>query len=107
MAAMASGWLLSNIQQTERLLKVEAEVYCFGARAYEMRTAERRKEVVQGFLVGQVDDREAQAPLVTIAVEEVVVADGQVEKVPRCDARRILIVVLGAVGGNVDARGAA
>ena len=86
-----------------RLLEVEAELDGFGTRAYEVRAAECGEEVVQGFLVGQVHDGEAEAPLVAIAVEQVVVADGHVEEIPRGDARRILVVVFGAVGGNVNA----
>src|SRR6202161_601953 len=84
-------------------LEVEAELDGFGARGYEVRAAECGEEVVQSVFVGKVHDGEAEAPLVAIAVEEVVVADGQVEQVPRSDARRILVVVFGAVGGDVDA----
>src|SRR5580704_13875512 len=106
---MASGWtgLSETFNKSARLLEVEAELHGLGAGGDEVRAAERREEVVQRFLVGQVHDREAQAPLVAVAIEQIVVADRQVEKIPRSDARRILVVVLGAVGGNVDARCAA
>ena len=86
---------------------MEAELDGFGARGDEVRAAEGREEVIQRFLVGQVDDGEAQAPLVAVAVEEIVVADGEIEEIARCDARRILVVVFGAVGGDFNTRCAA
>jgi len=60
-----------------------------------MRSAERGKKIVQRHLVGQVDGREPQAPLVTVAMEEVVIANAGIEQVARVDARRIVIVILG------------
>ena len=42
-----------------------------------MRSAKRREEVIQRILVGDVDSRQSQTPLVRVAVEEVVVADGE------------------------------
>ena len=60
-------------------LEVEAELYGFGARGDEVRAAEGGEEVVESVFVGQVDDGEAEAPLVAVAIEQVVVADGQIE----------------------------
>ena len=54
------------------------------------------------YFVGQIDDRDAEAPLVAVAVEEVVVAHGDVEEIARRDARRIVIVVLGSGGGDLS-----
>ena len=60
-------------------LEVEAELYGFGARGDEVRAAEGGEEVVESVFVGQVDDGEAEASLVAVAIEQVVVADGQIE----------------------------
>lgn len=59
------------------ILKVEAQLDSFGPRRHVMRAAKRGKEVVQGRLVHQVDDRETQAPpVMVITTEEVVVPYG-------------------------------
>ena len=58
-----------------------------------MRAAEGGKKVIQRVLVGDVDGRHVEVHLVAIGVEEVVLADGGVEKVPRRNALRVLIVV--------------
>ena len=47
-----------------------------------------------------------QAPLVAVAVEEIVVADREVEQIARCDARRIVVVILGPGRGNLKVLGA-
>jgi hypothetical protein len=44
-----------------------------------MLSAERGEEIVKSHLVGQVDGRESQAPLVTVATEEVVVSNTGIE----------------------------
>ena len=62
-----------------------------------MRAAEGGEEVVHGVLVCYVDRCEPDAPLVAIAVEQVVVPDGDVEQVARLHARRIAIVVFGTL----------
>lgn len=84
-----------------RWLKVEAEFDGFGARRNIMRAAEGRKKIIECGLVGQVDDREAKAPFVAIALEEIVVTDGKVEKIPWRDARWIVIIVLRAGRGDL------
>ena len=64
-----------------------------------MRAAEGRKEVVENIFVGQVDDRKAQAHLVAVAIQQVVMADGQIEQVTGLNALRIVVVVFGIGGG--------
>ena len=44
-----------------------------------MRAAEGGKEVVERLFVGQVDDCEAQAPLIAVAVKEIIVAHRHVK----------------------------
>ncbi len=77
------------------VLEVEAQFSRIRPRRHKMRSAERRQEIVERHLVGQVDSREPQAPLVAIAMEEVVIANAGIEQVARVDARRIVIVILG------------
>ena len=48
-----------------------------------MSSAERRQEVVERDLVGEVDRGEPQAPFIAVAVEQVVVPDAGVEQVAR------------------------
>ena len=86
-------------------LKVETDRCRQRARGNEMRPAKSGQEVVERDLVGQVDGRKAKAPLPFFAVEQVVVTHGQVEQIARRDARRIVVVVLGAGGWNLDVFG--
>ena len=51
-------------------------------------------------MFGQIDDRQAGAPLVLVAVEDVVVSHADVEQIARGDAGRVVVVVLRAGGGN-------
>ncbi len=67
-----------------------------------MGAAEGGEEVVEGVFVGDVDGGEAEAPLVFVAGEEVVVAEGGVEDVAGGDAGWVLVVILGV--GRGDAR---
>ena len=55
-------------------LKVESQFRRIRARRNEVRSAERGQEVVYRGLVGQVDDREAQAPPVAVRLEQIVIA---------------------------------
>lgn len=65
-----------------------------------MRPAESGEEVVERFFVGQVYHGQAQAPLVTISVEQIVLAERNVEQVARRDTRRIFIGVFRAACGD-------
>ena len=85
---------------------MEAEFACDGARADEVRPAEGGEEIVERFFVGHVNDGDAGAPSESITMKQVVVANGNVEEIARCDARRILVVILRAIGWNLDTRGA-
>src|SRR5229473_1381843 len=68
--------------------------------------AERRKKVEERGLVRQVDDREAQTPLVAVAMEKVVIAHASVKQIARHHPRRIAVHVKLAECGNVDSLGA-
>ena len=75
------------------------------ARCDVVRSAEGGKEVIQRVFVANIDSSEAQAPLVLVAVEEVVFADGGVEEASRGDALWVGVVVSGIRGGDVDEAG--
>ena len=79
---------------------MKAELYGFRAGADEMGAAEGGEEIIESVSIGQVDDRETQTPLVTVAVEQVVVANGQVKEMAGRNARRISVVIFGSGGGN-------
>ena len=75
-----------------------------GARRDVVRAAEGGEEVVERVLVGQIDDRELRAPLVPVAMEDVVVAHGEIEEAAGSDARRIVVVVFRPGSRNRDQR---
>ena len=71
------------------------------ARRNVVRSAEGRKEIVERFFVGQIDHRQARAQFEPVAVKEVVLSHGDVEKIARCDAGRIVVVVFRAGRRNL------
>ena len=76
-------------------LEMKAEFRRVAARRHKVRSTERRQEVIKRGLIRQVDDREAQAPLVVVAMEKVVISHAGVEQVAWSDPRRIVIVIFG------------
>jgi hypothetical protein len=77
----------------------DAQMHLIRPRRDEMRAAERRQEVVERVLVGEIDDAEAQADLPLVAVEQVVDAEAQVDQVPWRDAGRVVDIIFRARGG--------
>ena len=84
--------------------KMKPNLGGYSTRGDVMRAAEGRKEVVKHVVVRQVDDGQLRAPFVLIAVEEVIVAHGEIEEIPVCDARRIFVVLFGSWGRHLDER---
>ena len=74
-------------------LEVEAHFCGVRPRCDEMRATERGQEVVQRGLVRQVYDREPEAPLVTVTMEQVIIAHAGVKQMAWCHTRRIVIVI--------------
>src|SRR5579872_2786007 len=70
-----------------------------------VRPAEGGEEVIQRLAIGQVDYGEAQAPFITVAAEQVVLADAGVEQVAGGDSLRIVVVVFLAYAGDFDEAG--
>src|SRR5882757_3144599 len=68
------------------------------ARRDVVRSAEGREEVVEGSFVGDIDGRELEAPFIFVVVEQIVVAEADVEEIAGSDAGRVVVVVLGAWG---------
>ena len=75
-------------------LEVESDLCCQRAGRNVVRSAKRRREVVKRNPVRQIDRAELHAPLVSIAMENVVVTNGEIEQIAGRDARRIVIGVL-------------
>src|SRR5580658_7753459 len=82
------------------MLEVEADGrgHCTGRHI--VRSAESRKEVVQRLFVHQIHHRYARAPLLLLAVKEIVVSHSNVKEIARRDAGRVVVVVLRARRGN-------
>ena len=81
----------SIVPRRRRRLEVVRQFAGDRPRRHIVRAGERREEVVQRDLVAEVDDRHRgrQRPLVRLlAVQQVVLAEGEVEQVARGDARR-------------------
>jgi hypothetical protein len=74
-------------------LEVEAEFDGFCSWRHVVRAAKGGKVIVQSGLVGQIDDRKAQAPTVAIPTEQIVLANRDVEQTAWSDPLRIVIVV--------------
>src|ERR1035441_174503 len=70
-----------------------------------VRARERREEVIERVLVGEVHGGQVEAPLVLVAVEQVVLAQRRIEDIPRRDALRIVVVVACVGRGNGDEAG--
>src|SRR6201987_2700503 len=83
-------------------LEMNADLCRQRARCDVVRSAEGGEEVVERRLIGQVHSGKPEAPLVPVAVEEVVFTDGGIEETAWRDSRRVLIVVLGIRSRNVD-----
>ena len=67
-----------------------------------MCAAERRKEVIQCVFIGNVDPGQPQTPSVSVAFEEIVVANGGIEEIAWLDAGRILVIVLRPWGWDLS-----
>src|SRR5207249_5269315 len=67
----------------------------------EVGSAECRQEVVQRFLVRQVDNAHAHTELGLLSVQEVVDADSQIEQMSWRDPWRVRHIVRRALSGNV------
>ena len=74
-------------------LEVEPEFRRICSWSHEVCPTKRRQKVVERRLICQVNNGKPQAPLIVIAVKEVVIADGSVKQMPRRDARWIMVDV--------------
>ena len=80
--------------------KVKAELSGQGARGDVVCPAEGGNEVIEGVLIGNIDRGQLQAHFVLVAVEEIVVTDGEVKEVARGDAVWVVIRIVGAGRGD-------
>ena len=86
--------------------KMKPNLGGYSTRSDVVRAAESRKEIVKHVVVRQVDDGQLRAPFVLVAVEQVVMAHGEIEEIPGCDARRVMVVILGVGRRHLYERGA-
>ena len=86
-------------------LEVEPDRSRHRARRHIVSSAEGGQEIVERFFVGEVDYRQAQAPLFLVAVEQIVVADCDIEQTARLHPLGIVIVVLGSRRRDLEERG--
>ena len=83
-------------------LEVQRNLRCPRARSNIVRTAERRQEVIQGILVGDVDGSQVEVDLVVLLVKDVVFSQRCVKKVAMLNAGWVVVVVACAGSGNID-----
>ena len=81
---------------------METEFRSYRPRTHKVRSAKGRQEVVQRFFVGHVNHRHPRAPPVAIAMKQVVMAYGDVEKMPCGNAIGVVIRIVGASGCDGD-----
>jgi len=86
-------------------LEVESDFCCHCARRDIVRAAESGEEVVNRGFVRHVDGRETHAPLIAVAVEEIVVTDSRVKQIARANPGRIVIGILGVGRRHLQACG--
>src|ERR1035438_5550714 len=97
--------ILQNSWQRRPFLEVEADGRRHSAGSDVMGPAKGGKEVVERYFIGDVDRRQAKAPLALVAVEKVVVTYRQVEQAARRNTRRVVVVVLGSGRWDLDQAG--
>ena len=89
----------------EAPLESESYLRCYRAGCNVVRSAERREKVVQRGSVRQVNEGDLCAPSVFVTVEEIVMANRQIEEMARRDTGWILVVILGSRSRNLHQRG--
>ena len=73
---------------------METQFHCFRSWRHIVRPTECGEEVVKRIFVCQIDYRKAQTPLVTIPIEQIVLAHRNVKQMSWRDTRWILVVIL-------------
>lgn len=76
----------------------------YSAWCYIVRAAECREKVVERVVIGEIDHRKLNAPLIFVAVKTVVVADGKIKQMPRRNPRGIVVIVLSSRCRHFDQR---
>src|ERR1700756_4170671 len=73
-------------------LEVKAELGRVSPWRQKVSAAKGRQEIVKRNFVGDIDRGYTKAPLVLVAMKDIVLSDGNVEQVARRNTRRIVIV---------------
>ena len=87
-------------------LEVESDLPRDCAWRHVMRAAKGGQKVIERIIVREVDYRDLCTPFVFIAMEDVVMPDGEIEEMTRCNPGRIVIVVFGTGRRYADQGGA-
>lgn len=98
----ATGFALTST--SFGLSEVKADLSADRARRNVMGSAERGKKVVQSIFIRHVDNLNLSAPLVTVAMKQIVVTNSNVEQVSWGDAGRIVIGIFCARCRHLDQR---
>src|SRR2546425_3167060 len=88
-------------------LEVHTKLDLIGARCHEVRPAESREEVIQRFLVRDIERGKPQRHLRMLSAQQVVSAYAEIEEMTRRDTWRIVVVVRCAICRNTHSQGAA
>src|SRR3954451_8705017 len=84
---------------------IPAERHLVAAGRYPMRTAEGGKKVVERRLIRDVECRELDIRSDLVPVEDIVDSDADIEQIPRCNTRRIVVGIERSRSRNRQARG--
>src|ERR1700722_7123435 len=85
-------------------LEVKSNLSGESARGDVVRPAEGRKKVVQRVFVRDVNSGQLEAPLVSVSMKQIVLAQGNVEQITGGDAGRILVIVFGIRSRHLQER---
>lgn len=79
---------------------MESKFRCQGPRRYVMCATERRQEVVQHIIVGNIDRRQPCTPFVSFAMKQIVMPDRQIKEIPGGNPRRVVVIILSSRRGH-------
>ena len=95
-----------GLPRRQCVLEVQPHLRGHGSWGHIVGSTERGQEIIERGSVGHVDGRKLQAPFVFIVVEQIVIADTDIEEVARGDPSWVVVVILGAGGGQGNEPGA-
>src|SRR4029077_16295178 len=85
-------------------LKVEPQLCRIRPWRNKVRSTKSREEVIKRGLIGDVDRTQLHAPLIAVAVKEIVMSHGKIKEIAWSDPRWIVVIVFSAGSRNRDTR---